>query len=254
MSTKSEREKRRAERLAAEKAATDSQRRRLMLTYVGAGVLTLVVVVGLVIVLTGGSGDDAVNSKDFPANAHIQPQSGSVNGVAPDDREGTPPPVLQQGDLQEAAKAAGCDLQLDLKDEGNSHLKPSDPVPDYGTNPPTSGDHIVPPLMQADGAYSEFPEPVRFVHSLEHGRIEIQYSPDLSEADQLALKGVFDESPDGMLLFPNPDMPYEVAATAWTQLMGCKTFEGAATLDAIRDFRDIYRGQGPENVPITLAG
>jgi hypothetical protein len=254
MTTKSERERRREERLAAEKAASDSQRRRLMLTYVGAGALTLVVVVGLVLVLAGGNDDSGVNAADFPENAHIQPQSGSVNDVAPDDREGTPPPPIAQGDLQEAAKAAGCELQLDLKDEGNTHLKPSDPVPKYDTNPPTSGNHIVPPLQQADGAYSEFPQPVRFLHSLEHGRIEIQYSPDLSEADQLALKGVFDESPDGMLMFPNPDMPYEVATTAWTQLMGCKTFEGAATLDAIRDFRDIYRGRGPENVPITLAG
>jgi hypothetical protein len=254
MSSKSEREKRRAERLAAEKASSDAQRRRLMLGYVAAGALTLVVVVGLVLVLAGGGSQSAVNAKDFPANAHIQPQSGSVNDVAPDDRVGTPPPAIQQGDLTEAAKTAGCDLQLNLKDEGNTHLKPSDPVPHYGTNPPTSGDHIVPPLMQADGAYSAFPQPVRFVHSLEHGRIEIQYSPDLPEKDQLALKGVFDESPDGMLLFPNPDMPYEVATTAWTQLMGCKTYDGDATLDAIRDFRDTYRGRGPENVPITFAG
>jgi hypothetical protein len=253
MSSKSEREKRRAERLAAEKAASDAQRRRLMLGYVAAGAVTLVVVVGLVLVLAGG-GSSSVNAKQFPANAHIQPQSGSTNGVTPDDRVGTPPPDIQQGDLQEAAKTAGCDLQLNLKDEGNNHLTPSDPVPHYGTNPPTSGDHIEPPLMQADGAYSAFPQPVRFLHSLEHGRIEIQYSPDLSEQDQLALKGVFDESPAGMLLFPNPDMPYEVATTAWTQLMGCKSYDGAATLDAIRDFRDTYRGQGPENVPINLAG
>ena len=27
-----------------------------------------------------------------------------------------------------------------------------------------------------------------------------------------------------------------------------------ATLDAIRDFRDTYRGLGPENVPIQLSG
>ena len=51
------------------------------------------------------------------------------------------------------------------------------------------------------------PEPWYFVHSLEHGRIEIQYSPDLPEDDQLALKGVFDQQPDGMLLFPNDEMP-----------------------------------------------
>ena len=53
-----------------------------------------------------------------------------------------------------------------------------------------------------------------------------------------------------MILFPNDDQPFTVAATAWTQTLGCDTFEGAATLDAIRAFRDIYRGQGPEDVPI----
>ena len=40
------------------------------------------------------------------------------------------------------------------------------------------------------------------VHSMEHGRIEIQYSPDLPEEEQLALKGVFDQRPDGVLLVP----------------------------------------------------
>ena len=87
-------------------------------------------------------------------------------------------------------------------------------------------------------------------HSMEHGRIEIQYNPDLSEEDQLALKGVFDEDPAGVLFFPNEVMEDDVAVTAWTQLMTCPTYEGAATLDAIRDFRDIYRGQGPEDVPL----
>ncbi len=250
---KGDRERLRAERLAAEQATARETRQRLIIGYVVAGALGLALVVGVVIVIVGGGGS-STNDENFPANAHIQAQSGSTNGVAPDAREGTPPPPVQQGDLQAAAQAAGCELQLDLPDEGHTHLQPSDPVPDYGTNPPTSGDHIVPPLQQADGAYSEFPQPVRFVHSLEHGRIEIQYAPDLPKKDQLALKGVFDASPPGMLLFPNPQMPYEVATTAWTQLMGCQTYEGAATLDAIRDFRDAYRGQGPEPVALDLSG
>ena len=53
-----------------------------------------------------------------------------------------------------------------------------------------------------------------------------------------------------MLLFPNSRMPYEVAATAWTQLLGCK-IRGAKTLDAIRNFRDQFRGRGPEAVPFS---
>jgi hypothetical protein len=250
---KEERERMRQERLAAQQAASSSAQRRLYLGYAVAGLLVLAIVAGIVVAITGGGDSGAqVDGEDVPEAAHVQLTSGSVNGYAFDDREGTPPPELQQGDLQAAAEAAGCTLKQDLKDEGNTHFGPNDEPPDYGTNPATSGNHIEPPYQQADGAYSEKPDDKYVVHSLEHGRIAIQYSPDLPEAQQLELKGVFDESPAGMLLFPNPDMPYEVAVTAWTQLMGCKTYKGAATLDAIRDFRDTYRGQGPEPVAIFL--
>jgi Protein of unknown function (DUF3105) len=252
---KEEKERRRAERLAAERREADAARRRLIAGYFVAGLLGAAVLGGIIVALTGGGSGGGENPGDFPEDAHIQTLSGSINGIEPDGRTGTTPPAIEQGDLQTAAKEAGCELRLDLPDEGNTHIKPSDPVPDYKTNPPTSGNHIVSPLQQADGAYAEMPGPQYFVHSLEHGRIEIQYSPALSEEDQLAIKGVFDEDPDGMLLFPNPDMPYEVATTAWAQLMGCKTYEGRATLDAIRDFRDAYRGQGPEGqIPIQLGG
>jgi Protein of unknown function (DUF3105) len=243
-----EKERRRAERLAAERREAAAERRRLMLGYVVAGVLTLAVLVGLVLVLMGGDdeGSGQIGGEDVPEEAHVQPQSGFIHDVPFDDREGTPPPPLQQGDLQEAARAANCDLRLDLPLEGRTHV--DDPNVQYDTNPPTSGDHFE--EQQADGAYSEMPRLVDVVHSLEHGRIEIQYSPDLPEEDQLALKGVFDEDPDGMLFFPNPEMPYDVAATAWTQMIGCDSFEGQATLDAIRNFRDVYRGQAPEPVQI----
>ena len=52
-----------------------------------------------------------------------------------------------------------------------------------------------------------------------------------------------------MLLFPNEEMPYEVAATAWTQLLGCDTYDGEATIEALGAFRDEFLGRGPEAVP-----
>jgi len=247
-SGKEERERRRAERLAAEERESGAQRRRMLAGYVVAGALALAVVVGLVIVLASGDDDGDVQSGDFSENAHVQAQSGSVNDVPVDEREGTPPPPLEQGDLEQAAKAADCELRLDLPDEGSSHIEPSDDEPKYKTSPPTSGDHSVP--QQADGAYLENPGNIFVIHSMEHGRVNLQYSPDLPEPEQLELKGVFDEDPAGMLFFPNDAMPHAVAVTAWTQLMSCDTYEGQATLDAVRDFRDIYRGQGPEDVPI----
>jgi hypothetical protein len=53
-------------------------------------------------------------------------------------------------------------------------------------------------------------------------------------------------------MFPNSEMPYDVAVTSWTQLMGCPKYEGAATLDAIRNFRDTYIGLGPEPLPLDV--
>jgi Protein of unknown function (DUF3105) len=251
--SKEERERRRAERLAAEQAEAASARRRLMFGYVAAGVLTLAVVVGIVVAIAGGGGGEAtVDGEEIPDEAHVELASGSVNGVQPDGRTGTPPPAVQQADLETAAREAGCEVRLDLPDEGSTHFEQPADAPDYGTEPPTSGDHIVPPRQQADGAYAEPVGAPFVVHALEHGRIAIQYSPDLPEPDQLELKGLFDEDPAGMLLFPNPDMPYEVAATAWTQLVGCERYEGGATLDVLRAFRDIYRGQGPEPVAIAF--
>lgn len=245
-SRKEEKERLRRERLAAERRETFDARRRLILGYAVAGILAAIIAAGIVVaILSSGGGEEA----EVNEAAGIDPTTGFVvpAGITPDEREGTPPPSIEQANLEQAAEAADCELRLNLPDEGNAHLRPNDDPPDYETSPPTSGDHSVENL--ADGAYLEFPDPINFVHSLEHGRIEIQYDPELPENDQLALKGVFDEDPEGMLFFPNPKMDYAVAATAWVNLLGCDEYSPEA-LDAIRAFRDVFRGQGPENVPL----
>jgi hypothetical protein len=251
-----EKERLRKARVAAERQDMRSGRQRLLGGYIVAGVLTAAVVIGIVIVIAGGSGDDgggAASGEGAPENAFIDPNLGVV-AAETDGREGTPPPPVEQARLGKAAKIAGCDLKLDLPDEGSSHFS-KEQEGEYKTQPPTSGDHYSSPAEAgsgalAEGAYVETPPPSRGVHAFEHGRVEIQYSPDLSEEDQLAIKGAFDEDPNGLVLFPNADMPYEVAVTAWTNLLGCKTFDDGATLDAIRAFRDTFRGRGPEPVPL----
>jgi Protein of unknown function (DUF3105) len=253
-SRKEEKERLRQQRLAAERREARAGQQRLLVGYVVAGALAAAVVVGIIVVIASGGGDDGGEQVAESAEAaHIDPTSG-VPAAEPDEREGTTPPAIEQARLEQAANIAGCDLNLDLPDEGNQHFT-NENEGRYDTSPPTSGDHYGVATETAlgalaDGAYIETPPISRAVHSLEHGRIAIQYSPDLPEKDQLALKGVFDEDPEGMLMFPNPDMPYEVAATAWTQLLGCKKYEGGTTLDAIRAFRDTYRGQGPEAVAL----
>jgi hypothetical protein len=228
-SRREERERLRQARLEREEEQAGAQKRKTMLAYVGAGIVGLAVLVGIVVVVAGSGGGGSSDA------AHINQSSGSTNGVPVDERTGTEPPAVKVSNLRAAAREGGCTLRLGLTDEGHVHVPPGTKVR-YKTNPPTSGNHVEPPNQQADGAYSEMPNTIDIVHSLEHGRVEIQYSPDLSEADQLAIKGVYDTMYGGTLMFPNPDMPYEVAATAWTNLMGCPTYKGAATLDAIRAF------------------
>lgn len=228
-----EREKLRQERIEAEERESRGGNGRLMLAY-GLGAVAVVAVAVVIFLLVSG-GDDA-SGGNGDAHINVNTQMGSSNGVEPDEREGIPPPPPQTTNLKEAAKKAGCKLELKLEDEGHTHIPKGSQPPRYKTNPPTSGNHVEAPYQQADGAFAEAPEAIDYVHSLEHGRLEIQYAPSLPEKEQLELKGLYDTMYGATLLFPNGSMPYQVAATTWTNLLGCPEYKGQATLDAIRAF------------------
>jgi len=240
-----ERERLRQERIEVEEREAKGGGKRLLLAYVIGSIAVLVIAVVIFILVSGGSGGGGKGD----AHINVNTQMGSTNGVAPDEREGTPPPPVQVANLQQAAKMAGCKLELHLKDEGHEHIPQDSPEPKYKTNPPTSGNHAEPPFQQADGAYSETPKMIDAVHSLEHGRMEIQYAPGLPEEQQLELKGLYDTMYGATLLFPNGKMPWRVAATTWTNLLGCPEYKGSITLDAIRAFgRETWGKYGGEPV------
>ena len=104
--------------------------------------------------------------------------------------------------------------------EGRTHVAPDKEVK-YKTNPPTSGNHD--PMPADDGVYSRPPTAKtikHFVHTLEHGRIEIQYDPALDKRRIDQLGGLFNDDPYHMVLFPNRRMPYAgrgrpPGATCW---------------------------------------
>ena len=197
-----------------------------------------------------GEGSEPDRPRDPLEAAGIDPATGTHAGLAPDTRTGIAPDVAGIGtvSLASAAREAGCALRTGLPDEGRQHVGPARPVPRYGTSPPTSGDHF--PIPTADGAYRNTPPAPSVVHSLEHGRVAIQYDPRLPRREQLLLKGIFEADPRGIVLFPNPRMPYEVAVTAWRNLLGCRRFAGRLTVAAILAFRDDFRGRGPERLPL----
>src|SRR5437868_4862589 len=234
-----ERERLREERIAAEEGEKKSGRNRLLIGY--AVVSTVAIAIAVVVFLLVSGGDDSssaggANSDDGGSHGNVNQAMGSSNGVQPDERAGIVPPAPKETNLKAAAQKAGCELRLKLPDEGKAHLPANSEEPEYKTSPPSSGNHVEPPYQQADGAYSDEPKQLDAVHSLEHGRLSIEYSPDLPEQAQLELKGLYDTMYGAALLFPYGDMVYDVAAVTWTNLLTCREYKGQATLDAIRAF------------------
>ena len=231
-SRKEEKERRRAEREERERAAAAAARRRRLVGYGAGGALALAAVVAIAVVaLAGGGGEGGGGGS-----------SGGPSGPSAATYPDVPIPPQRVADLDQAVRAAGCTTKS-FRSEGRDHV--TEPVR-YGSNPPHSGPHH--PIPADDGIYDEAPRTEALVHSLEHGRIVVQFRPQVSDEVKGQLKSLYEEDPSHMLLVPNARMPYEVAATAWTNVLGCRKAT-PAVFDAIRAFRVRYRDRGPEYVP-----
>ncbi|MDQ6605165.1 MAG: DUF3105 domain-containing protein [Actinomycetota bacterium] len=236
-----QKEEARARRLAEEQARAERARRTRRLRMAGGLVLGLVAVIAVAVAIASGGG------KKTAVGAQVTPAPGAVK---------LPTPKITN--LAAAVKAAGC-VQIATPDaiartsQNRTHVSPGTKVP-YATNPPTYGPHY--PAPASDGEYRAGATPATgyLVHALEHGRIEYQYRPGTPANEVKQLEALFTET-DGqwapkqmlLLLQNQTGMPYAVAATAWGQVLGCKTFS-PRIFDALRDFRLQYTNQGPEQL------
>jgi hypothetical protein len=237
-SRQEEKERRRQERMAREEAAAKASARKQRLQYVVGGVIGLAIVAAVVVVVVvgiggGGGGGDNGQPK----------QASDVSSAAK-------LPTQQTGDIEAAAKAAGCKL-ANPAIEGATHETKNFKASDYKTNPPTSGNHN--PNWYQDGIYEpgDTPKLGMLVHPLEHGRIEVQYKPGTSKQTVSQLEALLAEQSNGyhMLMFQNTtNMPSAVAATAWGHSLTCPAMNDKV-FDAIRTFRAKYIDKGPETVP-----
>ena len=234
-SRQEEKERRRQEREAAEKAAQASADRRKRMGMVGGGVLLAAILVIVALVAFPGGGDDG----------------GGGGGEAEDATvTAVPAPTQNVRNLQDAAKAGGCEL-ASPREEGSNHVTEA---VQYKTNPPTSGNHD--PVPAEDGEYSAEspPDTEGTVHSLEHGRVLLQYKTGSPAQRVGQFKSVFEEDLKGTsayhaLFFANQtNMEAAVAATAWGQSLTCPQWNDRV-FDALRAFRRQYTDKGPEFVP-----
>jgi hypothetical protein len=230
-SRKEQKEQLRAERERKEREAAAAAKRRRLMGYAAGGGLVLVAVIAVVaIILASGGGDSGGDS------------SNAAEPVANNDFPKGTIPKARATTLEDAAKKADCSVKQ-FPSEGRQHT--NGPYK-YKTNPPTSGNHFEIPA--ADGPYLKAPNIGTLVHELEHGRVIIWYTPKASPQLIGQAKALFDEDSFHMVLTPNTTgMPYEIAESAWTRSITCKTVNND-TWDALRLFRDRYRDQGPEKV------
>ena len=232
-SRQEEKEARRRAREQQEAAERKAEARRKRLQLVLGAILAVGIVVGIVIAITagGGSGGDGGGPKQASADTGVKL------------------PEQQETDMQAAAKAAGCTVKTE-QDEGRGHADKTFKAANYKTNPPTSGTHF--PTPAQDGIYASDNPPAlgESVHSLEHGRIDVQYKPGTSPQLVKQLESFVGENGGyHMLLFQNTTgMQPAVAATAWDQSLKCPK-PGPKMWDALRTFRDRYLDKGPESVP-----
>jgi hypothetical protein len=235
-SRQEEKEARRRERLERERKEAAAAARRKRLQLVGGGVLAVAAIAAIVVALTAGlgGGDDEQEASSPSSNA-----AAAANL-----------PPQETSDYEKAAKDAGCTL-TNPEFEGQSHEEKDFKASDYKTNPPTSGTHF--PEWYEDGVYEPGTTPSlgMLVHTLEHGRINVQYKPGTPKADVAKLEALLAEQNEGyhMLLYENTTgMDAQVAATAWTHSLTCPSMNDKV-FDAIRTFRARYIDKGPETVP-----
>jgi hypothetical protein len=231
-----EKQRRREERLAKEKAekARAARRRRMQLAL--GGVAGLAAVAAVALLVSGALGGDGGAGGEGEGS---QPQAASNITL----------PEQEIGDVREAARAAGCRL-TSPEIEGRGHESREFRASDYKTNPPTSGTHF--PEWYQDGVYEpgDVPQLGKLVHTLEHGRINVQYKPGTPAETVAELEALLAEQNDGyhMLLYENTTgMDAQVAATMWGQSLTCPEMNDQV-FDAIRTFRAEYIDKGPEPV------
>lgn len=125
-------------------------------------------------------------------------------------------------------------------DLGQEHIDPAGPTPDYNSNPATSGPHA--PQPAPCGIYREEVPDVYAVHTLEHGAVLIQYSPEIDVNARDRIEQFVRDAGTHALAAPRPGLEDPVVVTAWTNRLGLEQ----ADIDAIDNFYRGFARNGPE--------
>jgi hypothetical protein len=132
----------------------------------------------------------------------------------------------------------------------------------WNTDPPSNGQHY--PEWAPWNFYTEAVNPRQVVHNEEHGGVIVWWGPNVADGTVAKLHDWYLAEPTGSFGTPYAKLGSKVAITAWTgdsshyQVNGyygqghiaiCPSYTPAAA-KAFTEFRNVYRGHGPEGIPL----
>ena len=149
--------------------------------------------------------------------------------------------------LRTKLQNAGCTLQVAPALEGvHSITDPSKTSPTWNTDPPTSGPHYAVPAVF--GIYQEPIELARLVHNLEHGGIYILYGDQVPDSTVQQLTQFYEGHKTGTIMAPLDRLGDKFALGAWVVdgdthsgfLAKCASFDDGAASTFFRTLQ--FRG------------
>ena len=125
-------------------------------------------------------------------------------------------------------------------DQGQEHVDPSGPVPEYNSVPPTSGPHA--PQPAPCGIYRQDIPDVFAVHSLEHGAVVVRYNPTIPAGQRDDLEAYARDAGTHIIVAPRSGLDDPIVLTAWTKLLRLSSVDR----ESIDTFYGQYAQNGPE--------
>lgn len=125
-------------------------------------------------------------------------------------------------------------------DQGQEHIDPGGPIPEYNSVPPTSGPHA--PQPAPCGIYRQDVPDVFAVHTLEHGAVVVRYHPTIASSDREALEAYARDAETHIVVAPRSGLEDPIVLTAWTKLLRLSSVDR----ESIDTFYGLYAQNGPE--------
>ena len=130
-----------------------------------------------------------------------------------------------------------------------SHIATGSQLPEYTSNPPTSGPHYG--QTARSGFRDEMISDQNIIHNLEHGDIWIAYHPRIAGETKEALKQF---GAAKVIITPREANETDIALAAWGRLDIFDIENDTLPIERIKDFIKRYTNKGPEQVPGASGG